>query len=328
MEQEPQGKLVSTWEMLYKDDEGEGHVVPLHKYDYTQEAEFDPSVLIQQAPAMRITPSKRKRGEIDWLDSVACVGDIHFPFQNQRRLDLAMTAVKVLQPTQIHLMGDNLDNPNYSRFETRQEWANSTQEGIDQYAEFLGQIRSDHPDARIVWHEGNHDLRIEKRIREFNEDILGIKPAGSDREALALDNLLPLEELDVEFSKGYPSALESVRGQLDLYHGHVTSGTGLACQKVIQQAFRSFTTGHTHQLGVVSKTFYIGKEEHTIYGAEAGTYADPDKTPSGKYAPNTTSKHNWQSGVINWLVDDEMAVPEMFPIDNNGVTVRGKYYRS
>ena len=214
------------------------------------------------------------------------------------------------------------------RFETRQEWANSTQDGIDQYAEFLGQLRSDHPDARIVWHEGNHDQRMEKRVREFNEDLLRIRRAGETLGAMALENLLPLEELDIEYSKGYPSAMESVRDQLDLYHGHITSGTGLAAQKVINQAFRSFTTGHTHQLGVVSKTFYIGKEEHVIYGAEAGTYADLDKTPSGKYAPGTTAKHNWQSGVINWLVDDEMAIPEVMPIDDNGVTVRGKYYRS
>lgn len=323
MEQEP----AKTWEAgAFDREKGEWVHTELHSWDHTK-TEFDPSLLIQQAPAMRITPSKRKRPESEFLDSVACIGDIHFPFQDETRLKLAQVAMRETQPTVISLMGDNLDNANYSRFETRQEWADSTQQGIDQYAEFLGQLRSDHPESRIIWHEGNHDQRIEKRIRDFNEDLLGIKPAGSDREALSLENLLPLEELDIEMSKGYPSAFVSIREQVDLYHGHVTNSTGLAAQKVIQSAFRSFTTGHTHQLGLVSKTFHIGTEEHTIYGAEAGTFADPNTTPSGKYSPTANARHNWQAGIINWLVDDEMAIPEVFPI-NDTVTVRGRTYRS
>lgn len=323
---EDEKRLVSSWEMLYKDADGEGHVVPLHKYEHTPEVDME--LFIRQAPAMRITPSKRQRQDTDWLDSVATVGDIHFPFQNQRRLELAQVALKELQPTIISLMGDNLDNPNYSRFGTRKEWADSTQSGIDQYAEFLGQLRSDHPDSRIIWHEGNHDQRKEKRVREYNEDLLGIRRAGEALGALSLDFLLRCGELDIEFIKGYPSAREVVRNQLELYHGHVTNSTGFAASKVIQSAFMSFNTGHTHQLGIISKTFWVGKEEKVIYGAESGTFADPNLTPSGKFAPNTDVRHNWQSGIIDWLVDDEMAIPSISPITNDGVTVKGRFYRS
>jgi hypothetical protein len=119
-----------------------------------------------------------------------------------------------------------------------------------------------------------------------------------------------------------------LRNQLEIYHGHVTSSRGLAASKVIESAFMSFNTGHTHQLGVVSKTIHFGHEEKTIYGAESGTYADPDLTPSGKYSPSTKVRHNWQSGIIDWLVDDEMAIPSIFPIDNDGITIHGRRYRS
>jgi hypothetical protein len=321
-----QGRLVNTWEMLYKDANGEGHIETLHKYDHTTPAEIPD--FISQAPAMRITPSRRVRPETDYLERVATIGDIHFPFQDEQRLALAEIALQEIQPTRIDLLGDNLDNPNYSRFETRKEWAESTQRGIDEYAEFLGRLVANHPDADIVWHEGNHDQRIEKRIRDFNEDILGIKPAGEKLESLSLEFLLQLGSLGVRMSKGYPSAREVVHNQLEIYHGDVTNSTGLAASKVIQQAFMSFNTGHTHNLGIVAKTVYMGDERKTIYGAESGTFANPDITPSGKYAPGTMSRLNWQSGIIDWIVDESGAVPTLHPIDENGLRIGDKRWKT
>lgn len=323
MEQEPSKSWTSS-----AFDRVNNEWVHTTNYSYDHTKELDLNLLVRQAPAMRITPSKRKTPETDYLERVACIGDIHFPFQNDKRLALAETALRATEPSIIALMGDNLDNTNYSRFGTRAEWGDSTQKGIDQYAEFLGRLRANHPESEIVWIEGNHDQRLEKRIREYNEDVLGIRRAGEESSALSLDFLLRLEELGVRFEAGYPSARVTVQDQLELYHGHVTTSRGLAASKVIEHAFRSFTTGHTHQLGLVSKTFYVGDEERTIYGAEAGTYADPDLTPSGKYAPNRVARHNWQTGIIDWIIDEESARPSIFPIDNTGVNIYERRYRS
>lgn len=308
MEREP----TKSWEVSAFDRvNNEWTTTMNHAYDHTQE--FDPNVLVRQAPAIQVRPSKRKRPVVDFDARATTIGDIHFPFQDDKKLALAEIALRELDPTYIALMGDNLDFANYSRFESRKEWGDSTQRGIDQYAEFLGRLRADHPEADIVWFEGNHDQRMEKRIREYNEDILGIKPAGQQLEALSLDFLLQLDKLDVRFVKGYPSASEVVENKLELYHGSVT-GRGLAASKVIESAFMSFNTGHTHNLGIVSKTFYVGNVAKTIYGAESGTYADLNKIPSGKYAPNQTAKHNWQSGVIDWVIYPDEAIPAIYPI--------------
>lgn len=323
---ENEKRLVSTWEMLYKDAEGEGHVETLHKYDHTPELSQD--LFISQAPPLRITPSKRRKADSDWQESLVGIGDIHFPFQNKKRLALAQVGMRELMPDTIVLMGDNLDYSNYSRFETREEWRDSSQQGIEEYSLFLGQLRSDHPEARIIWHEGNHDLRMEKRIRDYNGDLLKIKRAGEELGALSLAFLLRTEDIGVEVINGYPASRETHRGVLETYHGNVTNSTGLACGKVIVGATTSFMTGHTHQLGLVSKTFNLKGKETTIYGAEAGTYASQELTPSGRYAPNRNQMQNWQTGLVYWLLDDEMAIPSIMPIDDSSITVFNRRYTS
>lgn len=56
MEKSPEGKLVSTWEMLYKDAEGDGHIETLHKYEYDDEV--DEKRFLSQAAPTKITPSR------------------------------------------------------------------------------------------------------------------------------------------------------------------------------------------------------------------------------------------------------------------------------
>ena len=324
-------RLFKEWEVSAFDRvENEWTTTMNHAYEVVPEVTND--MFVSQAPPVRITPSRRKPASTDFDHTIATIGDIHFPFQNQRRLDLSSTGLRILEPSAIDLLGDNLDNPNYSRFGTRREWADSSQRGIDELAEYLAQLRSDHPDTTIRWHQGNHDIRQELRMREYNDDLLGIKRAGESQSAMSLQFLLRLDELGVELIEGYPSARVIVNDkndnpQLEIHHGHVTSGN-LAALKVIQSAFLSFNTGHTHNLGVVSKTFWVGDEEHTIYGAESGTYADQNKVPSGKYAPNTNVRMNWQSGIIDWVVDENGAIPGISPITDHAITVRGKQWKS
>lgn len=315
-----------------KNAEGEGEIYDLVARRFMNVPEVTDDLFISQAPPIRVTPSRRQRPESEYDERIATVGDIHFPFQNQRKLDLCRTGLRILEPTHIDLLGDNLDSPNYSRFGTRKEWADATQQGIEEYAEFLGQLRADHPDAVITWHEGNHDQRQELRVREYNEDLLGIKRAGEEHTALSLAFLLRLDELGVELIDGYPSGRRVVKDsegtpQLEIYHGNVTAGS-LAMSKVIKTAFVSQNTGHTHNLGIVAKTFYVGDEERTIYGAESGTFADSDRIPSGKYAPNQQVRHDWHAGIVDWVVDVDGARPNLSPITNNGITVHQKTYKS
>lgn len=288
---------------------------------------------ISQAPPIRITPSKRKPATSAYQERIMAFGDIHFPFQNKQSLALATLACREMQPDTILLMGDNLDNAMFSRFETRSEWIGSTQRGIDEYAEFLGQLRADNPLASIIWHEGNHDLRQGRAIRNYNGEVSGIKRAGEALGALSLGFLLRCGELEVELVEGYPTSEYWHGNNLKSHHGHVTNSNGFAGSKTIQTETVSTITGHTHQIGMVAKTFRIGREEQTIYAIEAGTFADPSLIPSGKFATDAQGNqlrqsHNWQTGMPYILRDEEMVVPYLFPIQGNVIDMFGKKYAS
>lgn len=289
--------------------------------------DYDPELFVRQAPPIKVSPSRRKREKHDG-ERLIGVGDIHFPFHNQKRVTAMLAGLRERSPDTIVLMGDNLDNAPFSRFESMPEWAGSTQKGIDQFAEYLGQLRADHPKTRIIWHEGNHDQRIANQIRNYNGDLSGLKRAGEKLSALSLDFLLRCGELDVEFIDGYPSSYESHRGVLETLHGSRTSSTGIAVGRLLANSTVSIMTGHTHQLGIVSRTFNDRGVERTIYGAEAGTYADVSQIPSQRYAKGQTQRQNWQSGLVEWTLTNTEAVPQMFPIDDTGIYVNGKRYKS
>lgn len=328
MEQE--GKLVTSWEVHAFDRvNNEWTSAMNHSYDHTEQVDVQ-ELLVTQAPAMRITPSRRSKPESEYDERIVGVGDIHFPFQNEYSLALAEVGLRARNPDTIVLLGDNLDYAMYSRFETRQEWLGSTQQGIDEYAAFLGRLRADHPNTRIVWHEGNHDQRAEKQLRNHNAETLNIKRAGEELGVMTLEFLLRADELNVEVIKGYPSSMMRHRGLLETFHGYRTSSAGLAASKVILEATTSFMTGHTHQYGIVSKTFDLRGEEVTIYGAEAGTHADMEKIPSGKYANGVRQRQNWQRANVTWdLYDEEqLAIPKGDVITPHGIEIDGRLYKS
>jgi hypothetical protein len=322
----------SEWQVVTKNADGEAVIHNLHGSRYEEDVEFDQELLVSQAPPIRINPTKRKVPDSEYDERIYGIGDIHFPFHDARKLALTQLAVRELYPTTIVLLGDNLDNAMFSRFETRGEWAGSTQQSIDQYAEFLGQLRADAPEAKIIWHEGNHDLRVQKQVRNYNGELLGIRRAGESLGALSLEFLLRCAELDVEYVSGYPTSEYWHGDNFKTHHGHVTNSTGMAASKVIRDETVSFMTGHTHQAGIVQRTLRVGREERTIYGIEAGTYADPNKIPSGKYSTTEAGNqlrqsHNWQTAGAYILRNEAEVVPYLLPIGDD-IDIFGKRYSS
>lgn len=87
------------------------------------------------------------------------LSDIHFPFHDGQALEAALNYGLEHDPTIILLAGDILDLPNLSTHPNLNPRDLLEQEFL-MMAEFLEDLRTHFKNARIVWMEGNHEVRV------------------------------------------------------------------------------------------------------------------------------------------------------------------------
>lgn len=335
------GQVVSEiegyYEVVTKDNEGEAHIHRLKKHSTKMRPapEEIEKLFVSQATPNRIRPTKRVRPD-DTIDAHVFYGDTHHPFQDERKLELAQIAVRELMPKTVTFLGDDTDMALFSTFESRQEWLDSTQAGIDQFSERLGKVRADvGREATINALQGNHDYRGERELRKYNAELLGLKRANADDElgVLTHEFLLRADEMDVNYYDGYPRQELWITDEFKVYHGRRTSSNGLVASKEIMDEVVNFGHGHTHQAGIVWRTLQLARdEEKTIFGFEGGTFAGND-VPSGQFSRTSRGEplhqaHNWQTVLTVVRETPEGLVPEQIPIGDEGILLEGKWYKS
>ena len=250
----PDGRLVSTWESLYKDGEGEGHIETLHKYVHGDAAEaFTPA-----APA-KITPSRAKPKQRDY-QLHAFLGDeqIGFrrlddnelmPLHDPRAMRAAALLLKNLQPDTITGLGDTVDLPELSRFDPDSDHFHRTlgptyQETHDWYA----QLRADSPRAKMAIVDSNHNERHTKAILKHLPQFYNLRRANESDEypMMTFPYLTNMQHLDVEWISGYDAAEAEVAPNLLARHGRETGEN--AAQKIMKNNPEANNVqGHAHR---------------------------------------------------------------------------------
>jgi hypothetical protein len=140
-------------------------------------------------------------------------------------------------------------------------------------------------------------------------------------------------DLGVEYVTPYPNASYFVTDNLKTFHGTKSTTGGSTMRSVIAQETVSCIQGHSNRAEIVYRTFMDGRSERTIFGANPGAMCDFDTIPSARHARNehgsiSIQGYDWQSAPVGVYYDDERAVPFMMPIDENGIQIFDKYYRS
>ena len=148
-----------------------------------------------------------------------------------------------------------------------------------------------------------------------------------------MEFLLRCEEIGVDYISGWPEAEVWLTDDSKAYHGRKTSSTGSVVAQELKQETSSFVHGHGHSNELLFRTFRNGRDTKTIWGAQVGAFADPNKIPSGAYSRTERGNqvrqvHNWQAGAlaIHEAIDGT-TTPIIFTIGED-INIFGKVYKS
>jgi predicted phosphodiesterase len=164
------------------------------------------------------------------------LSDIHIPYHDSDALALAVEYGKDCDV--IILNGDILDFYQISRFGKELDRM-SVQQEVDVCREFLEDLRDWFPEAKIVFKQGNHEVRLGRYLTSQAREL-------ADIYALGLESLLGLEDLDIAFVKSAKIML----GKLAVLHGHELPmgilGPVNPARGVFLKAKASAIVGHWH----------------------------------------------------------------------------------
>lgn len=204
------------------------------------------------------------------------VGDLHIPFQDTKAVVLLLDFIQMLRPTGVHLIGDILDCDVIGRFVSPSDRRSRLQEDFDLGYDFLKALRNLVPHAKIIYSEGNHEVRLQKYL-------MGKAPELESLRDLSVGRQLRLSDLDIRWKKyGRPYPL----GNLLLVHGHVVrKHSATTAHAMVDAMGKSVLHGHTHRLGMYYTTTHSGMH----IGIENGCLCRSDL----QYLDYTP---NWQLG--------------------------------
>lgn len=144
---------------------------------------------------------------------ILIISDLHFPYQDNKAIELALDYGKTKKVDCILINGDLIDFANISRHE-KDFRARSIADEFDSVRCFLKSLRLNFPKAKIVFKYGNHDERWEKFLYAKAPEIFDVND-------FQLEILLQLGELKIDVVKDKrPVKI----GKLTALHGHELAG--------------------------------------------------------------------------------------------------------
>lgn len=205
--------------------------------------------------------------------STLIIPDVQYPYHDSLLLSKLIKVAKDHQPDQIIQIGDGIDFPTVSQWSkgTAGEYADTLQEHIEGYrADVLVPLREAAPQSKIVWLEGNHDLRLREFVRKYAAPLAPLK-------ALETESLFQLNELDVSYERG---PLRVATNTL-VVHGHESGGycaSASAWDAKFTKRYgsdKNFVFGHTHQPFIISRAYGYAGKVSPRFTMNVGSIMDP-----------------------------------------------------
>lgn len=310
-------KKVSIYQQVTKDAEGEFQVHDLQAIQFSPAWETGPQwELPKPGPSVQIQKSTVKPILKTNAKTAVIVPDIQIgyfrdengslvPTHDEKAIAIAMSMIRDIQPTQIVLLGDNLDLPEFGKYRLSPAFALTTQASIDRATTLCAELREAAPKSKIVWLAGNHEERLTNYILDNAKAAFGITKGNTPKAwpDMSIPSLCRMEEYGVEFESGYPAGRYLINKQLACIHGNRVRSRGSTAHIYLNEQKMSVIYGHIHRIELAYRTRHDWDGARTIMAASPGTLARIDgAVPSTKggvdaWGRPKTVVEDWQQGV-------------------------------
>lgn len=308
---------VSIYQQVTKDAEGEFQVHDLQAIQFSPAWETGPQwELPKPGPTVQIQKSDVKPKPNNGRKTAVIVPDIQIgyfrnengeliPTHDERAIAIAMSMIRDIQPTQIVMLGDNLDLPEFGKYRLSPAFALTTQASIDRATTLCAELRQAAPKAKIVWLAGNHEERLTNYILDNAKAAFGITKGNTPKAwpDMSIPSLCRMEEYGVQFESGYPAGYYLINKQLACIHGNRVRSRGSTAHIYLNEQKLSVIYGHIHRIELAYRTRRDWDGARTIMAASPGTLARIDgAVPSTKggvdaWGRPKTVVEDWQQGV-------------------------------
>lgn len=241
------------------------------------------------------------------------------PLHDRIAFDAVVQYAEQLQPDVVIILGDMLDLAPWSKKYPRPyDLVDTTTPAVWELHWQLSQLRLACPHARIVYLEGNHELRIRKYLIDSLPEADTLIAANDDRKLMDMRNVLDLDALDIEYIQPYGS-LFWLWDRVVATHGDIAKkGAGTTAAAVLKDSVASIVYGHIHKNERVSKTIQTPQGQKIITAMSPGCLCRlvPGLVPGFKH------HQNWQQGcgTIRWDRDTDGVFMDLHEI-HNGVLI-------
>ena len=177
------------------------------------------------------------------------IGDKLDPFHDEKALKIARSIAEYLRPDETIFLGDVLDLAPYGTYRQEPGFIETVQPSIDRTFEELSVYNS--LSKKIVFIQGNHDLRLRKYIEDNARAASSIHVAAKGETDLdpvfSIQNLLRFNELNIEHIDTYPIGFYWINDDLACIHGHRVKGPGVTAAYLANNEAHSTIFGQSYR---------------------------------------------------------------------------------
>lgn len=254
-----------------------------------------PIQLINRAPKLEIftLPTATK--------NILFLSDIHFPYQDDIALNLAITYGLQKKVDCIWLNGDIMDMYGASDHEKLPDHA-MIHEEFEVMSDFLSQLRKLFPKASIYYKEGNHERRWTRLLMRKASELIGMKE-------FELNIILKLEEFKIHW---IPNETLVKFGDLNVIHGNEFKGGGGVnpARALYMRAKANVIAGDKHKTGENIEN-NLNNELVTTYSVGCLCDLNPKYIPFGHTI--------WNVGFAHITMKNGKAKVQNYRIHNNQI---------